>query len=146
MRVIIENAKKKYDAELAEKIEKANKCGVEIGDLITDGEFDEICRKNEFFEGKVADMTKVQRYEKARELVRWLDAKSRSVKGIMINPIVKSQPNVIMFVEISRLLWLNSKDMRAFIALFVLADDVAICGGVSDDKNVRFTFGIYGDY
>ena len=136
----INDAKRKAEDELARKIEKSKGYNVDVRDIFTDADFDVICQNNEFFNGKIVDISKVQRYEKLKKAAQWLEAKSIEVVGIEIEPIEKDHPNAIIAIDIRRVSSFRDKELKAFSAMYILADTVFVSG--VKDSVVRFTFGI----
>jgi len=138
----IENAKKQAEEELDRKIELSKQPGVDIRDVLTDEDFDEICRRNEFFNGTQADFSKAQRHERLSKAAQWLGANSIEVHEIEVEPISKDRPNAIVILELKRLVALKGIELRAFTAMCSLADTVFMSS--VKDGTIRFTFGVEG--
>lgn len=138
----IEQAKVKAEAAYREKLEKSRASDVDVRDFFTDEELNRILSDGEFFSGKIADLTAVQRYEKVKQAAAWLDANSLEVVKVEAEPISKSHPNVTVSIEIRCLASLRGKELRVFSAMNLLADTVFLSG--IKDATIRFTFGLEG--
>lgn len=138
----IEQAKAKAEAAYQEKLEKSRASDIDVRDFFTDEELDRILSDNEFFSGKIADLTAVQRYEKVKQAALWLDANSLEVVKVDIEPISRTRPNVTISIEIRRLASLRGKELRVFSAMSILSDTVFLSG--VKDATIRFTFGLEG--
>lgn len=136
----IAQAKIKAETEYEEKLQKSRACDVDVRDFFSDEELDRILSDNEFFSGKIADLSAVQRYEKVKQAAMWLEANSLEVVKTDIEPISKTQPNVTISIEIRRLASLRGKELRVFSAMSILADTVFLSG--IKDSTIRFTFGL----
>ena len=136
----IAQAKEKAMAEYDERIERSRASDVDVRTFFTEEELDRILRDNEFFSGRVADLTKLQRYEKAAAAARWMEAKCMEVVEVQIERPSRSRPNAIISLDVRRLASLRGTELKVFSAMTVLADSVFISG--VKDAEVRFTFGI----
>lgn len=132
----------KAEAELQAKLELSSRPDVDVREIFSAEEIDELLSRNEFFAGKIADLTKTQRHKKMADAARWLEAHSIEVVGIEIEPISQSRPNAIICMDIRRLASLREQELRAFTAMGMLADSMFISG--VKDGVIRFTFGIEG--
>lgn len=142
MKEKIEQAAQRAEAELQEKIELSRRPDVDVREVFTAEEIDELCQRNEFFAGKTADLTKTQRHKKLADAAKWLHANSIEVVDMQIETVSRNHPNVIVSLEIRRLASLKDKELRAFSAMAALADSMFISG--VKDSVTRFTFGIEG--
>ena len=61
----IAQAKEKAEADYQEKVKQSREADVDVRDFFSDEELDRILTDNEFFNGRVADLSKVQRHEKS---------------------------------------------------------------------------------
>ena len=138
MREIIEAAKKKAEAELDRKIELSKQYGTDAREIFTSEDFDEICRRNEFFDARVTDLEKRLRYEKLKAAALWLDANSLEVAGVEIEAISKERPNVIVSLVFRRLVYMRGIELQAFSAMCALADTVFVSGVA--DSVIRVAF------
>lgn len=139
---LIEQAKEKAEREYQEKLEKSRASDVDVRDFFSDEELNRILSDNEFFQGKVADLTVMQRYEKAVMAARWLEAHSMEIVGLDVEKVTPKQPNAIICLDIRRLASLRGMELKVFTALTALADSVFLSG--IKDAHIRFTFGIEG--
>lgn len=142
MRESIERAKAKAEAELQDKIERSRQSDVDVRKVFTTEEFDTICQKNEFFAGKLADLSKAQRHKKLALAAKWLNDHSMEVVAVKVEPVSREHPNAIVSLEIRRLAALSGQELQAFTAMNALADTVFMSG--IKDSTIRFTFGIEG--
>lgn len=138
----IEQAKAKAEAELQDKIERSKGSDIDVRNIFTAEEFDSICQRNEFFAGKLADLSKAQRHKKLALAAKWLNDHSMEVVSIDVEPVSQEHPNAIVSLEIRRLASLRDQELQAFTAMSVLADTVFLSG--LKDSTIRFTYGIEG--
>ena len=138
---LIEAAKKQAEIDYMERVDRSRECDVDVRDFFTPEELDRIL-SDDYFNGKVADLSVMQRYEKAKQAAMWLDAHCMEIVSIEIEPISRSRPNAIITVDIRRLASLRGKELRVFNAMGVLADSMFLSG--LKDMAVRFTFGFEG--
>ena len=138
---IIATAKEAAERDLQKKKELSGQCKVEVNDVMRPEELDHILSDN-FFGGKVGNLSALQRYEKMKLAASWLDCHCFECVGIDIQPPSRSRTRVTISIEIRRLSYLKDKPLRVFTALNILADSVFI-SGVKDDV-VRYEFGVEG--
>ena len=81
----IEQAKKKAEEEYQEKLERSKQSDVDVRDFFDDEELDRILSDNEFFNGRVANLSKMQRYEKLKLAAQWMNDHSMEVVCIDID-------------------------------------------------------------
>ena len=139
MKEKIEQAAQRAEAEFLEMSRQSN---VDVREVFSAEEIDELYQRNEFFVGKIADLTKTQRHQKLADAAKWLHANSIEVVELQIEPVSQNHPNVIISLEIRRLASLRDEELRAFSAMTALAD-VMFISGVKDSVT-RFTFSIEG--
>lgn len=142
MKEKIEQAKAKAETELQDKIALSKKSDIDVREIFTAEEFDAICQQNEFFAGKLADLSKVQRHKKLAMAAKWLNDHSMEVVVIEVEPVSQEHPNAIVSIEIRRLASLRDQELQAFTAMSALADTVFMSG--LKDSTIRFTYGIEG--
>ena len=136
----IEAAKAKAEAEYNAKLEASRASNIDVRDFFTAEELDSILSGNGFFNGKIADLSKVQRHEKLSLAARWMQAHSMEVTALDIEPVSRSRPNAIITLDIRRLASLRGEELRVFTMMTALADSMYISGikgGV-----IRFTFSV----
>lgn len=138
----IAQAKEKAEADYQEKVKQSREADVDVRDFFSDEELDRILTDNEFFNGRVADLSKVQRHEKVSMAARWMKAHSMEVVDIDIEPVSSSHPNAIITMEIRRLASLRGQELKVFTTMCAMADSVFMSG--IKDSIIRFTFGIEG--
>ena len=136
----IAEAKRKADAALKEKIEKSRNPDVDVRTFFTDEELEAILSGNDFFNGRIADLSRMERYKHACAAAKWLDTYSVDVSRIEIEPVSSARPNAIISIDFHRLSALRGKALRALTVLESLSDAVFLCG--TADTTIRFTFGI----
>lgn len=137
----IEAAKQKAEAEYQDKLEKSRESDVDVRDFFTPEELDRIL-DDDYFNGKIADLSVMQRYNKVKQAALWLDANSMEVTEVEIEPLSRNRPNAVITIEIRRLASLRGKELRVFSAMNILADSVFMSG--LKDATIRFTFGLEG--
>lgn len=137
----IEAAKQKAEAEYQDKLEKSRKSDVDVRNFFTPEELDRIL-EDDYFSGKIADLSVMQRYNKVKQAALWLDANSMEVTEVEIEPLSRNRPNAVITIEIRRLASLRGKELRVFSAMNILADSVFMSG--LKDATIRFTFGLEG--
>ena len=136
----IKAAKKKAEAELAEKVQKSRDPSLDVRNLFSDEELEQLLARNELFEGHMADWTALQRYAKLAAAARWLDANSTEVVRVEIEDCSPSRPNAVVVMDIRRLASLQGRELKVYAGIVALADDLFLAG--NKDEIVRFTFGI----
>ena len=134
----IEAAKQKAEAEYQDKLEKSRESDVDVRDFFTPEELDSIL-EDDYFSGKIADLSVMQRYNKVKQAALWLDANSMEVTEVEIEPLSRNRPNAVITIEIRRLASLRGKELRVFSAMNILADSVFMSG--LKDECIRFSFG-----
>lgn len=142
MKEKIEQAALRAEAEFKEKVEMSRRSDVDVREVFSAEEIDELYQNNEFFAGKIADLTKTQRHKKLAVAAKWLYTNSIEVVDMQIEPISQNHPNVVVSLEVRRLASLKGKELQAFSAMAALADSMFISG--IKDSVTRFTFGIEG--
>lgn len=142
MKEKIEQFTKRAEAEFQEKVDLSRRSDVDVRNVFSADEIDELCQRNEFFAGKIADLTKTQRHKKLADAANWLSTNSIEVVNVQIEPVSRSHPNVVVSMEIRRLASLKDKELQAFSAMAALSDSMFISG--VKDSVTRFTFGIEG--
>lgn len=140
MKEKIEQAKAKAEAELQDKIKRSKQSDVDVREFFTAEEFDTICQQNEFFAGKLADLSKAQRHKKLALAAKWLNDHSMEVVFAEVESVSREHPNAIVSLEIRRLASLSGQELQAFTAMSALADTVFVSG--IKDGVIRFTFGV----
>lgn len=138
----IEECKRNYDERLQHKIELSKRSDIDVRDIFTPEEFDEICKRYENFEGKVADMEKMQSYERIRKGVEWMNAHCIDVKTINYIPPDTSKPNATIYMDMGRLFSLDGEALKVFTTIAALADTFFVSG--MSGEHTRFSFGIEG--
>lgn len=142
MKEKIKQAAQKAETDFKEKVEMSRRPDVDVREIFSAEEIDELYQGNEFFGGKIADLTKTQRYNKLANAAKWLHSNSIEVADMQIEPVSRNHPNVVVSLEIRRLASLKDKELRAFSAMAALSDSMFISG--IKDSVTRFTFGIEG--
>ena len=128
------------EEEYQEKLERSKQSDVDARDFFDDEELDRILSDNEFFNGRVADLSKMQRYEKLKLAARWMNDHSMEVVCVDIDKPSQSRPNVVVSMELRRLSSLRGRELKIFSAMNALADTVFLSG--LKDEAIRFSFGI----
>jgi hypothetical protein len=142
MKERIENAKQQAEEDFQSKVERSRLSDVDVRDFFTDEELDRILSDNEFFNGRVADLSKIQRHEKLAQAASWLNDHCMEVVSVEAERLSKSHPNGIVAVDLRRLGSLRGKELKVFTAMCALADTVFFSG--LKDQTIRFTFGVEG--
>ena len=137
----IEAAKQQAEADFQAKVERSRECDVDVRDFFTPEELDRILA-DDYFNGKIADLSVMQRYEKVKQAALWMDAHCMEVACVEIEHLSSSRPNAVISIEIRRLASLRGKELRVFTAMSVLSDSVFLSG--LKDSTIRFTFGLEG--
>ena len=138
----IRAAAKAAEEEYKNKIERSRAADVDVRNFFTDEELDALLSGNEFFNGRIADMERMERYKRACAAAKWLDDHSIDVINVDIEGVSSDRPNAIIAVDVRRLASLRDKELRVFTALTALADSVYLSG--IKDNHIRFTFGVEG--
>ena len=136
----IEKAKLKAEAEYRAKQEKASQSDIVIDDVLTAEQLDKILSDNEFFNGKVLDLSAAQRYEKVKQAVLWMDAHSIEVNSVQIENVSSARPNAIITMSLRRLSSFKGQELKVFSLLCAMCDTMFM-SSVKDDV-IRITFGI----
>ena len=103
MKEKIKQAAQKAETDFKEKVEMSRRPDVDVREIFSAEEIDELYQGNEFFGGKIADLTKTQRYNKLANAAKWLHANSIEVADMQIEPVSRNHPNVVVSLEIRRL-------------------------------------------
>ena len=98
----IKAAAKKAEEEYAAKVEKSRASDVDVRDFFTDEELEKLLSGNEVFNGRVADLSRMERYKRAVTAAKWLEANSIEVVNLDIEGVSKSRPNAIIVMDIRR--------------------------------------------
>ena len=138
----IEAAKVKAEADYQTKLKQSRNADVDVRNFFTDDELEELLSGNEFFNGKIADLSRLERYKRACAAAKWLEANSIEVLKVEVEGVSNDRPNAIIALDVRRLASLRDKELRVFTALTALADSVFISG--IKDSHIRFTFGVEG--
>lgn len=136
----IKAAAKAAEADFEEKVEMSRAADVDVRSFFTDEELEQLLSGNEFFNGKVADLSKLERYKRACAAAKWLEANSIEVVKVEIEGVSRDRPNAIIAMDIRRLASLRDKELRVFTAMTALSDDLFLSG--IKDSTIRFTFGV----
>lgn len=135
-------AKTKAEADFSKKVERSRAADVDVRSFFTDEELEQLLSGNEFFNGKIADLSKLERYKRACAAAKWLEAHSVEVVQVETDGVSRNRPNAIVSIDIRRLASLREEELRVFTALTALADDLFMSG--IKDSTIRFTFGVRG--
>lgn len=138
----IADAAAQAEQRYQDKVSRSRASDVDVRDFFDDEELERILQSNDFFTGKIADFSQLQKFNKLKMAAAWLDAHCLEVVRTDIEEPSKSRPNTIVAVDIRRLASLHGKEKQVFAAMQVLADTVYV-SGLKDDV-IRFTFGILG--
>ena len=138
----IEQARIKAEERYQEKLRQSRASAVDVRDFFDDEELERILQSNDFFTGKIADFSQLQKFNKLKMAAAWLDAHCLEVVKTEVVEPSKSRPNTTITVEVRRLASLHGKEKQVFASMQVLADTVFM-SGLKDDV-IRFTFGIEG--
>lgn len=138
----IKAAAKAAEAAFEEKVEKSRASDVDVRSFFTDEELEQLLSSGESFNGKIADLSKLERYKRACAAAKWLDKNSVEVVKVEIEGVSRDRPNAIIAMDIRRLASLRGNELRVFTALTALADSVFLSG--IKDSTIRFTFGVEG--
>jgi hypothetical protein len=142
MAVRIEQAKKRAEENYQNKVERSRLSNVDVRDFFTEEDLDRILSNNEFFNGRVADLSKAQRHEKLAQAAAWLNDNCMEVVSVEAERLSESHPNGIISVDIRRLGSLRGRELKVFTAMSALADTMFFSG--LKDEFIRFTFGVEG--
>lgn len=138
----IADAAAQAEQRYQDKLRRSRESGVDVRDFFDDEELERILQSNEFFTGKIADFSQLQKFNKLKMAASWLDAHCMEVTKVDITEPSKTRPNTTIAVEIRRLASLHGKEKQVFASMQILADTVYVSG--LKDEVVRFTFGIEG--
>lgn len=136
----IDAAKTKAEADFKVKVERSRADDVDVRSFFTDDELEQLLSSGESFNGKIADLSKLERYNRACAAAKWLEANSLEVVKVETDGVSHDRPNAIVSMDIRRLASLRGKELRVFTALTALADDLFLSG--IKDATIRFTFGV----
>jgi hypothetical protein len=142
MKERIEQAKRQAEEDFQNKVERSRLSDVDVRDFFTDEELDAILSNGDFFNGKVANLTKAQRHSKLAQAAAWLNDNCMEVVSVEAERLSKSHPNGIVSVDVRRLGSLRGRGLKVFTAMNALADSVFFSG--LKDQTIRFTFSIDG--
>lgn len=135
----IQRAKEVAEERLQNRIELSRAADVDVRDFFFDEELERLFQDNEFFNGRIADLSKKQQYDKAVLAVKWLETNSLEVTHVEIERISPTRPNAILVMDVRRLASLRGQELQMLTALITLADSLFLSG--LKDSTIRFTFG-----
>jgi hypothetical protein len=138
----IERAKQQAEEDYQNKVERSYFSDVDVRDFFADEELARILSNNEFFNGSVADLTKVQRHSKLAQAASWLNDHCMEVVSVSAEALSKSHPNGIVSVDLRRLGSVRGQELKVLTAMFALSDTVFFSN--MKDQTIRFTFGVEG--
>lgn len=138
----IADAAAQAEQRYQDKVSRSRASDVDVRDFFDDEELERILQSNDFFTGKIADFSQLQKFNKLKMAAAWLDAHCLEVVKTEVVEPSKSRPNTTITVEVRRLASLRGKEKQVFASMQVLADTVFM-SGLKDDV-IRFTFGIEG--
>lgn len=138
----IDNIAAQAEQRYQDKVSRSRASDVDVRDFFDDEELERILQSNDFFTGKVADFSQLQKFNKLRMAASWLDAHCLEVVKTEVVEPSKSCPNTTITVEVRRLASLHGEEKQVFASMQILADTVFVSG--LKDEVVRFTFGIEG--
>lgn len=140
----VERAKIKAEENYQKKLEQSKASDVDVRDFFDDEELDRILSDNEFFNGRVVDLSKMQRYEKLKLAAQWMNDHSMEAVSVDVERPSSSRPNVVVTMELRRLASLRGRELRIFTAMAAMADTVFLSG--LKDSTIRFSFGVESVY
>lgn len=140
----VERAKIKAEENYQKKLEQSKASDVDVRDFFDDEELDRILSDNEFFNGRVVDLSKMQRYEKLKLAAQWMNDHSMETVSVDVERPSSSRPNVVVTMELRRLASLRGRELRIFTAMAAMADTVFLSG--LKDSTIRFSFGVESVY
>lgn len=140
----VERAKIKAEEKYQKKLEQSKASDVDVRDFFDDEELDRILSDNEFFNGRVVDLSKMQRYEKLKLAAQWMNDHSMEAVSVDIEKPSSARPNVVVTMELRRLASLRGRELRIFTAMAAMADTVFLSG--LKDSTIRFSFGVESVY
>ena len=138
----IDNIAAQAEQRYQDKVNRSRESDVDVRDFFSDEELEQILQSNDFFTGKIADFSQLQKFNKLKMAASWLDAHCMEVVNTDIVEPSKTRPNTTITVEVRRLASLHGKEKQVFASMQILADTVFMSG--LKDEVIRFTFGIEG--
>ena len=138
----IDNIAAQAEQRYQDKVSRSRESDVDVRDFFDDEELERILQSNDFFTGRIADFSQLQKFNKLKMAAAWLDAHCMEVAKTEVVEPSKSRPNTTITVEVRRLASLHGKEKQVFTSMQILADTVFMSG--LKDEVVRFTFGIEG--
>lgn len=110
-------------------------------DKITPEEFGEMVDRNENFNGKRADFTKLALYQEIKaDLVDFLQDCNDVVKLSECKPN-QYEPNAVIFLDIKTISTFDKAETAKLTAIMGKADRIMMSGG---DRGIRISFGVEG--
>lgn len=138
----IDNIAAQAEQRYQDKVSRSRESDVDVRDFFDDEELERILQSNDFFTGRIADFSQLQKFNKLKMAAAWLDAHCMEVAKTEVVEPSKSRPNTTITVEVRRLASLHGKEKQVFTSMQILADTVFMSG--LKDEVIRFTFGIEG--
>ena len=133
----IEQARIKAEQQYQDKVSRSRESDVDVRDFFDDEELKLILQSNDFFTGKIADLEKMERYNKLRMAAQWMGSHSLEVAA---TSSMNEGRNGIVVVDIRRLASLRGEELRVFTFMSALSDTVYISGLM--ENVIRFSFTI----
>lgn len=133
----IEQARIKAEQQYQDKLRQSRESNVDVRDFFDDEELERILQSNDFFTGKIADLEKMERYNKLRMAAQWMESHSLEVAA---TSSMNEGRNGIVVVDIRRLASLRGEELRVFTYMSALSDTVYVSGLM--ENVIRFSFTI----
>ena len=136
----IEQAKRKAEQEYTEKLHRSQESDIDVRDFFSDEELMRILESESIFHGNVADLTKLQRFEKLATAAKWMEANSIEVTGVEIEKPTPGRPNVVVSMTVNRLCSFRGKELGVMTLMHALSDTVFLSS--IKDEGTKFSFGL----
>ena len=136
----IEQAKRKAEQEYTEKLHRSQESDIDVRDFFSDEELMRILESESIFHGNVADLTKLQRFEKLATAAKWMEANSIEVSGSEIEKPTQGRPNVVVSMTVRRLCSFRGKELGIITLMHALSDSVFVSS--IKEEGTKFSFGV----
>lgn len=131
----IADAAAQAEQRYQDKLQRSRESDVDVRDFFDDEELERILQSNEFFTGKIANLEKMERYNKLRMAAQWMESHSLEVAA---TSAMSEGRNGIVVVDIRRLASLRGEELRVYTYMNALSDMVYVSGLMENVIRISF--------
>ncbi len=135
---LIEQEKARQEAEFQAKIEASRAPNVDVRDFFTDEELARILA-DDHFQGRVAELSKVKRYEELRKAANWIFVNCIDCSKLDVESVSSGNRNVGITLSLHRFSSFSGEAMKMLRVMFTLADSVYFSAIKEDEPLLSFS-------